>query len=208
MQTIAAYLFLKAWQKHNWGDSWLASDRYKDDNAGHVGLLGPLLRPWRYKHHVMAPIHSLLLPANILIIVGGVMISNDYDVKDQQNLTAATDQGHTAKLLRSIGSGIFLAVAIFFNFCVLKTVRSKENSSRGTHPTLVILVIVGLFLIVRGVFGLLQSALYSVSTIDRSSSPSNETDQQHSSSLSFRISTLRTIQLLASPTSTSPSSTA
>lgn len=164
MQTLAAYLFLKGWQKHNWGDSWLASDRYKDDKAGHVGLLGPLLRPWRYKHHIMAPLHSCLLPGNILIIVGGVMVSNDYDVQDQQTNTAATDQEHTSKLLRTIGAAIFLAVGIFYNACVYKTVTSSQtNKRRGTHPTLVILMVVGLFLIVRGVFGLLQSALYTVS---------------------------------------------
>lgn len=112
----------------------------------------------------MAPIHSLLMPANIIIIVGGVLISNSYDVKDAQANTTVTDQDKTAKILRSVGSAIFLAVAILFNLCTWKTVASSKNSSAKTHPTLVILVVVGLFLIVRGVFGLLQSALYSVSS--------------------------------------------
>lgn len=111
----------------------------------------------------MAPIHSLLMPANIIIIVGGVLISNSYDVKDAQTNTTVTDQDRTAKILRSVGAAIFLACAVFFNFCTWKTVSSSKNSRSKTHPTLVVLVVVGLFLIIRGVFGLLQSALYSVS---------------------------------------------
>lgn len=150
----------------------------------------------------MAPIHSVLLPANIIIIVGGVMVANDYDVQDQQTNTAATDQEHTSKLLRSIGSGIFLAVAVFFNLCVMKTFASRENNKRrGTHPTLIILAVVGAFLIVRGTFGLLQAALYSVICFFASVRVMNNLGSLTDTLLhSCRILTLPTIMQLASRT--------
>jgi hypothetical protein len=98
---------------------------------------------------------------------------------------------NTAKILRSIGSGIFLAVTFIFNACLVITYimnkrkelrhnassvsgggaagggkyasSSSNSSATRIHPTLPILSLVGSFLIVRGVFGLLQSAVWSVS---------------------------------------------
>lgn len=161
LQTIAAYLFLKSWQKHNWGDSWLASDKHTDKQTngqrwGASLLLLPLLMPWRYKHHILAPVHSLLIPANAIIIAGGSFLASDAN-------TDPTDFNQTAKILRSIGSAIFLAVTLFFNGCVFKTFLDSKKERTDIHLTLPILGIVGLLLIVRGVFGLLQSAVWNVS---------------------------------------------
>lgn len=162
MQTIAAYLFLKSWQKHNWGDSWLASDKYDDGQSGFQRvanslILLPIFMPWRYKHHILAPVHSLLIPANAIIIAGGSFLAGD---ADDDTATGFDDR---AKILRSVGSAIFLAVTLFFNACVIKTFMTSRRESRKIHPTLPIMAIVGLLLIVRGVFGLLQSAVWGVS---------------------------------------------
>lgn len=186
MQTIAAYLFLKSWQRHNWGDSWLASSNHDDGQTSaqrwisSLALL-PLFTPWRYKHHVLAPIHALLIPANAVIITSGSMIAG----------TAGTDRANnqTAKILRSVGSAIFLLVTLFYNVCVLKTYLTQRRARKGlsTHPSLVILAIVGLFLIVRGTFGLLQAAVWSVSHVRLSkiSAPNLRTDSQWCAQLSY-----------------------
>ena len=112
--------------------------------------------PWRYKHHILAPVHSLLIPANAIIIAGGSFLASDAN-------TDPTDFNQTAKILRSIGSAIFLAVTLFFNGCVLKTFFDSKKERTDVHLTLPILGVVGLLLIVRGVFGLLQSAVWNVS---------------------------------------------
>ncbi|KAK9895234.1 hypothetical protein P389DRAFT_90184 [Cystobasidium minutum MCA 4210] len=170
--TIAAYLFLKSWQKHNWGDSWLASDKHCDGSSESgprrilsAFLLKPLFMPWRYKHHVLAPVHSLLIPANAIIMTGGSFLAGDAGEDP-------TDFDSRAKIMRSVGSGIFLAVTLFYNACVVKTfITARRESKSRTHPTLPILAIVGVLLIVRGLFGLLQSAVWSLSYVN----PSNYT---------------------------------
>lgn len=112
--------------------------------------------PWRYKHHILAPVHSILIPANAIIIAGGSFLAGDAGEDP-------TDFNNTAKILRSIGSGIFLGVTLFYNGCVIKTFLDSRKERRGVHPTLPILAIVGAFLIARGLFGLLQSAVWNVS---------------------------------------------
>lgn len=113
--------------------------------------------PWRYKHHILAPVHSLLIPANAIIIAGGSYLASDAG-------TDPTDFNNKAKILRSIGSGIFLAVTLFYNGCVAKTYLDSRRERTDIHMTLPILAVVGLLLIVRGLFGLLQSAVWSVSS--------------------------------------------
>lgn len=115
--------------------------------------------PWKYKHHILAPVHSLLIPANAIIITGGSYLASDAG-------TDPTDFNEKAKVLRSIGSGIFLGVTLFYNGCVVKTYLDSRRQRTDTHMTLPILALVGLLLIVRGLFGLLQSAVWSVSSRD------------------------------------------
>lgn len=156
-------MFLKAWQKHNWGDSWLSSDKYQVYGGRYrYFVLAPLFAPWKYRHHLMHPVHALLVPANVMIIVGGAMLSDDYDVTDEQPLTSVTDQEQTAKILRSVGAAMFLAVAVFWNACLYKSIATQRSGGGPLHGTLAILSVVGVFLLVRGTFGLLQSCLYSV----------------------------------------------
>lgn len=131
-------------------------------HAGHF-ILAPLLAPWKYRHHIMKPVHALLMVSNILIIVGGAMLSNAYDVTDAQPLTSATDQENTAKVLRTVGSAVFLGAAVFWSACLFKTIATNRSEGSSIHSTLVLLVIAGAFLIARGTFGMLQSCLYSVS---------------------------------------------
>lgn len=120
-------------------------------------LLLPIFMPWKYKHHILAPVHSLLIPANAIIIAGGSYLASDAG-------TDPTDFNEKAKVLRSVGSAIFLAVTLFFNACVTYTLISdSKRGNRKVHPTLIILTMVSALLIVRGVFGLLQSAVWSVS---------------------------------------------
>lgn len=77
--------------------------------------------------------------------------------------TDPTDFNNKAKILRSVGSAIFLAVTLFYNACVVKTFMDSRKERTDVHLTLPILGVVGLLLIVRGVFGLLQSAVWNVS---------------------------------------------
>lgn len=69
----------------------------------------------------------------------------------------------TAKIMRAVGQGIFLAINVTLFGCILYTVKQakREESSRPfyAHPTLLILVLIWPFLFVRGVYGVLQAVL-------------------------------------------------
>lgn len=63
--TLASFLYLKDWQNHNLGQSWLISTfntkEEKKKHAYRVAFMVPAVMPWKYR--VMDVMHSFLIPA-------------------------------------------------------------------------------------------------------------------------------------------------
>lgn len=153
---------------HNWSDSWLLSKdsqrpERRKGNILRVILMEPVFMPWKYKDHVLAPVHSILTPANAIIIAGGSMLANLQS--ESNHLTAAdiANRKTISKILRCVGAGLFLCMKILFNACVWITICRNRREKGKIHPTLIVLAIMGQWLTVRGIFGLLQSAIDEVS---------------------------------------------
>lgn len=100
---------------------------------------------------------------SVLIVTGGSYLAGTQNSdKSQSEIDRAL---LISKILRGIGQGIFLAVTILFGLCVLKTIRDLRSHGERVHATLKLLAFISACLCVRGVFGLLQSAVYRVSRL-------------------------------------------
>lgn len=103
----------------------------------------------------MSIIHNLLIGANTVIIVGGSTLAGSSDsVKDfNSNLLKA-------KILRTVGQGIFLAINVFLLYCVYHAIRQYKRERGGrVHPTLYVLLAAWPLLFVRGLYGVLNGVL-------------------------------------------------
>ncbi|KAK7018275.1 hypothetical protein R3P38DRAFT_3200638 [Favolaschia claudopus] len=162
---LCTFRFLIAWHEENLPShtSWLEPLRndptkpkptssQRTIQAYAFLLLGPFALFW-YPDNAMAAIHSLLLYANLLIVLGGAFLSK----ADFRHLDAADT------IMRTTGQGVFLACnAVLLGFVVLTALRDRRK--RGVvHPTLVVLFVVWFPLIVRGAFGVLQAADFKFS---------------------------------------------
>lgn len=162
---MTAFLFLKNWQEGQWGDSWLAS-KHSPLAGRHVrefwetAAMVPIWNPKRYKTNLMGAVHSLLLLGNGAIVSGGSLLVQSTDGETESSIKLK----HTlALVLRSVGSGLFFVAVIYFVACWLASLLQERKTGRTAfHPTLSILGIVAIWLLVRGGFGLLQSAIDSV----------------------------------------------
>ncbi len=112
----------------------------------------------------MGFIHSYLVVANTLIIVGGTMVSRGSG--DSEGFESDPQRIQTSKILRTVGQAIFLIINIALLLGILMTayqarVESNrqdedEETSKYPHPTLIIIFVVWPLLIVRGFYGLLS----------------------------------------------------
>lgn len=88
--------------------------------------------------------------ANILIVAGGAILAGSFSHPNANT--------STAKILRTVGQAIFLAVNVAFMLCVIRAMRQSKRETGRIHPTLWILLLVWPFLFVRGIYGLLSAA--------------------------------------------------
>jgi len=73
-----------------------------------------------------------------------------------------------AKALRTSGQSIFLAVNFLLVIAILATIRGeRKRGAKRTHPTLILLLVLWFPLIIRGIFGVLQSAVWDLSYNNR-----------------------------------------
>lgn len=72
-----------------------------------------------------------------------------------------------AKILRTSGQSIFLACNAVLLATILVTIRNNRRDNKKIHPTLILLLIAWFPLIVRGIFGVLQSADWGLSYYNR-----------------------------------------
>jgi hypothetical protein len=154
---LCTYRFLIDWQCHNLAchDSWLERRQppgtpwYKRFNDS-MDLFGPKRRP-------MTLIHWLLIGANSIIIAGGSQLAGVSGSTDVAEVDATL---HRAKILRTVGQSVFLAINTFLLYCVLDSIRSSKRENGGrAHPTLWILLVCWPLLFVRGIYGILGGVL-------------------------------------------------
>lgn len=91
--------------------------------------------------------HLILIPANIVIIVGGTMLAG----MSTEELILDTSKVHTSKILRSVGQAIFLVQSISVSSLIClsfyKGLRSKA---------MVLMISVIPFILVRGIYGIMS----------------------------------------------------
>lgn len=107
-------------------------------------------------------------------MAGGSLLSGTLDSDTGLASPDKQGQANAAKGMRVAGSVVFYIMTSIFYGCLVHVIytkgrrRSSSSSSYssclGIHPTLAILIVVSCFLFVRGIFGVLQAAVDSVSS--------------------------------------------
>ncbi|KAJ6554247.1 hypothetical protein B0H19DRAFT_1262633 [Mycena capillaripes] len=178
---LCAFRFLVSWQQHNLasGTSWLEPRETPEDpsapkpNKSRKLLVFIFLGPFAlliYRNNPMVAIHSILVLANVAIIIGGAYLAG----ADYNDLTSRDTQARlqVSKITRTTGQGVFLACNALLLFAILQTIRTNlrhgdrsqgKHTGPRIHPTLVFVLLAWFPLMVRGTFGILQSAIFQLS---------------------------------------------
>ncbi|KAJ7336951.1 hypothetical protein DFH08DRAFT_1082955 [Mycena albidolilacea] len=179
---LCAFRFLVSWQQHNLvsGTSWLepretpASAGPKSNRSRKL-LVFIFLGPFAllvYRNNPMVAIHSILVLANVAIIVGGSYLAGADDYTD---LASHDTQERllVSKITRTAGQGVFLACNAILLFAILQTILTglrhgdrrsqKRRMGPRVHPTLILILLAWFPLTVRGTFSILQSAIFQLS---------------------------------------------
>ncbi|KAJ7804111.1 hypothetical protein B0H14DRAFT_2527464 [Mycena olivaceomarginata] len=169
---LCTFRFVISWHQHNTpsGESWLEPRDKPGSNKRLKVLVFLFLGPLAfivYHDNPMVFFHSVLILANAAIVVGGSYLAGaDYS---DPNLPDTKRRLQISKITRTAGQSVFLAGNAALLIIILVTMRNnrRDGDSRrkkGTvHPTLWLLFIAWFPLIVRGIFGILQAAVFSLS---------------------------------------------
>ncbi|KAJ7262034.1 hypothetical protein C8J57DRAFT_461574 [Mycena rebaudengoi] len=169
---MCAFRFVISWHQHNLASraSWLEPRDPPGTNKWRKALIFIFLGPLAlllYRNNPMIFIHSVLIVANVAIVMGGSYLAG----ADASDPTSHDTQRRLkiSKITRTAGQSIFLACNTLLLGIILVTIRNnrRDGDSRGkkgtVHPTLILLLIAWFPLIIRGVFGVLQSAVFDLS---------------------------------------------
>ncbi|KAJ7783969.1 hypothetical protein DFH07DRAFT_948962 [Mycena maculata] len=177
---LCAFRFLVSWHQHNLasGTSWLEPRETTDPTAPKPNksrklLVFIFLGPFAlliYRNNPVVAIHSILVLANVAIIIGGAYLAGaDYNNLDSPDTQRRLE---VSKITRSAGQGVFLAcnavLLVAIVHTLLNNMRHGDRSQRKgatprIHPTLIIILLAWLPLTVRGTFGILQSVIFELS---------------------------------------------
>ncbi|KAJ7168003.1 hypothetical protein C8R46DRAFT_259365 [Mycena filopes] len=176
---LCTFRFVVSWHQHNLpsGVSWLEPRRGLQPSLTprqrlRRTLIFLFLGPFAllvYRDNLMAAFHTLLVLANTAIIVGGSFLANadfsQFDSPDTQHKL------RVSRIARTTGQSVFLTCNALLLVILLITARNDRRSGgrKGVlrvHPTLVLLIVTWVPLIIRGVFGVLQSADFVLSYYD------------------------------------------
>ncbi|KAK0522322.1 hypothetical protein OC834_006329 [Tilletia horrida] len=173
--------FLVSFQIHAMGDSWLEpkmhsklslAQRFAANFALSAGARRRVLGAEgaaQTKPNPMVSVHYLLIGANTIIVVGGSLLASAYN-QDTGELVDA-NSFDTGRYMRTAGQAVFLAINLALIGCIVATVRqfrdkAAQNGRRVPvygHPFLLIILAVSPFLVIRGVFGICQAVIPSLS---------------------------------------------
>ncbi|EKD02082.1 hypothetical protein A1Q2_03634 [Trichosporon asahii var. asahii CBS 8904] len=170
--TIAAYYFLKHYEIKHFGWSRLGPADHNE--GGRKRFLQALsmvavLMPWRFwDRNLLMIVDAWLIPANAIIIAGGSIMAGLNDKSKQLDPDDYNNRLNVSKGLRTAGQAVFLALTVLFILLYINAARKgrglKHSSERTMSKTaLAIFGVVGGMLLVRGIFGVLQAAVYSLS---------------------------------------------
>lgn len=114
----------------------------------------------------MVVFHSFLILANAAIIFGGSYLAGaDFSDPGNGDLQRRLN---IAKITRTSGQSVFLTCNFLLLFAILATIRGRKRAGvQKTHPTLILLTITWFPLIIRGIFGILQAAIWNLSYYNR-----------------------------------------
>ncbi|KAH8824710.1 hypothetical protein DL96DRAFT_1558493 [Flagelloscypha sp. PMI_526] len=168
---LCGYRFLISWHQHNLPskESFLEPRETNKKNTRRKVLILIFFWPaaiFFYWRNFMVWMHTFLILANIAIVVGGSYLAGaDYT---QPDLPDTKNRLMVSKITRTTGQSVFLACNFILLFSIVKTIMMdrKEVKSRGpgrNHPTLILLLVTWFPLMVRGIFGVLQSAVWGMS---------------------------------------------
>ena len=182
IQVLCAYRFLISWHEHNFPfqKSWLeTTEMFTSAKARRplarvtVWLMAGILTPFLDYYTPMFVIHGVLILGNTLIITGGSFVaSSSKEGSDERKLAR---NGIISKALRTSGQSLFLGVnvvlAIAIAWTIFCTLQRRKGASTGAangvkrkvHPTLILLCIAWVPLMIRGIFGVLQAAVFKLS---------------------------------------------
>jgi hypothetical protein len=183
LQVLCAFRFLVSWHQHNLtsGTSFLEPRETNDPgapkpNKGRKLLMFIFLGPFTlliYRNNPMVAIHSILVLANVAIIIDGAYLAG---VTDYTDVSAVDTQRwlQVSKITRTAGQGVFLACNAVLLSVILLTMRTnlrhgnrsqRKHTGPRIHPTLIVILLAWFPLMVCGVFGILQSAIFEVRPI-------------------------------------------
>ncbi|KAH8824712.1 hypothetical protein DL96DRAFT_1614795 [Flagelloscypha sp. PMI_526] len=142
---LCSYRFLISWHQHNLPSKSLIILVFFWPAAVFI-----------YRKNFMVWMHTFLIFANAAI---------DYTQPDSADTKARMN---VSKIARTAGQSVFLACNFILLFSIVHTIRKdkRELKTKGEgriHPTLILLLVTWFPLIVRGVFGVLQSAVWGLS---------------------------------------------
>lgn len=170
--TIAAYYFLKHYEIKHFGWSRLGP---ADHNEGgrrrflQALTMVAVVMPWRFwDRNLLMVVDAWLIPANAIIIAGGSIMAGINDKSKNLDQNEINNRINTSKGLRTAGQAVFLALTVLFVLLYVNAARKGRGWKHTTERTmsrtaLVIFGGVGFMLTARGVFGVLQAAVYKLS---------------------------------------------
>ncbi|KAF7344011.1 hypothetical protein MVEN_01690500 [Mycena venus] len=171
---LCTFRFVISWHQHNIpsGVSWLEPRRGagpKLDRRARTRrmltflFLGPFAL-LLYRDNIMASFHLVLILANTAIVIGGSYLANA-NILDS-NSADTQRRLRISRISRTTGQSVFLACNTALLVILLITVRNDRRVAvrkGGVHPTLMLLLLAWIPLIIRGVFGVIQSADFELS---------------------------------------------
>ncbi|KAJ6553601.1 hypothetical protein DFH09DRAFT_1166976 [Mycena vulgaris] len=144
---LCTFRFVISWHQHNLasGQSWLEP---RDD-----------------------PNTNKLRKALVFVVLGPLafLVYRDNPMVADPNSADTHTRLQVSKITRTAGQSVFLAGNALLLIIILVTIRNNRRDGdarkkKGTvHPTLILLLIAWFPLIVRGIFGILQAAVFSLS---------------------------------------------
>ncbi|GMK59519.1 hypothetical protein CspeluHIS016_0801250 [Cutaneotrichosporon spelunceum] len=178
--TIASYYFLRHYELSMFGKSRLGSlnptmGTWQRSLA--IWTLRPLWAPWKFvRDNCIMIVDSWLIPANAIIIAGGSLMAQAIS-PDANNLSQdkAAELANTAKGLRTAGQAIFLIITCVWLLFVLNATRKTVAARlpRISKLACAVFIVIGLFLLIRGIFGVLQSVVWRLSYYNDSNYDAN-----------------------------------
>lgn len=158
---------LISWQRHYLPEkhSWLAGPK----NPPQMSTARRIFEGLTFISIVRSPInaiHWILIAGNVLIITGGNFLASGKGDSAEENWNTNTHLT-ASKIMRGTGQGMFLATAIFLYGCLFFTLRRaySRNATKEEVQARIVLVILAItapFMMIRGVFGILQGVIDSL----------------------------------------------